>query len=230
MKKVLFILFSMSYLLIANQLPSSISTTISKVTAEGEVLLSSNIPKGMSAIVVHNYGNGLSAITHTAISTGDAHATIGAYKAILHEKIPTIQTAVTIGDKVIFGSFYNNAMVIAPNQIVYNQITKSYKKNWLHPDAFALEFMKEEESRLSFENLHAFAQKNQIGLVLIVTKDKMLILDPISEHYLGALPISVDTTKVITPFYARFEQMDTSVFGFGDRNYLPYFQSVAGIK
>jgi len=220
----------MSYLLMANQLPSSISTTISKVTAKGEVLLSNNIPKGMSAIVVHNYGNGLYAITHTAISTGNAHATIRAYKAILHEKIPTIKTTVAVGDQVVFGSFYNNAMVIAPNQIVYNKITKSYKKNWLHPDAFALEFMKEEQSKLSFENLHAFAQKNQIGLVLIVTKDKMLILDPISEHYLGAVSLNVDTTKVITPFYARFEQIDTSVFGFGDRTYVPYFQSVAGIK
>ena len=230
MQKILFILLALSYTLFANALPSSISTTISAITSNGQVQLSNNIPKGMSGIVIHNYGNGLSAITHATISQGGGHASLLAYEAIPHKNIPNIQTEAKSGDKVIFGNFYSNALVIAPNRDVYRQITTTYKKTWIHPDSYAVEFMKDGETHLRLKSLKKFAQLNQVGLVLIVAQNRLLILDPISEQFLGAIPMQVSQTNAMAPFYARFGQMDTSVFGFSEKNYTPYFQSVAGIK
>ena len=229
-KKFLFTLLAMSYMLFANALPSTITTTISNVTSNGQIQLATNIPTGMSGIIIHNYGNGLSAITHITVSKGGSMASVAPYKAISHENIPNIQTAVTKGDKVIFGNFYNNALVIAPNRDVYRKITTTYKKTWIHPDAYALDFMKEGETRLTLESLKKFAQLNQVGLVLIVTSTQLLILDPISEQFLGSVPMQVNQSNAMVPFYARFKQMDTSVFEFSEKNYTPYFQSVAGVK
>ena len=217
-------------MLIANTLPSTITTTIATVTSTGQIQLSTNVPAGMSGIVIHNYGNGLSAISHATVSQGNSLASIDTYRAIVHENIPNIQTEAKAGDKVIFGNFYNNILLIAPNQTTYRSITKSHNRTWVHPDAYALDFMKEGSASLTFDSLQKFSQLNQVGLVLIVTQNKVLILDPISKQFLGELAISTNHDKAMAPFYARFEQMDTSTFGFSNTSYVPYFQSVAGLK
>jgi len=230
MQKILLILSAISYTLFANALPSTISTTISNVTSNGQIQLATNIPTGMSGIIIHNYGNGLSAITHATVSQGESRALVLPYEAIPHENIPNIQTAVTKGDKVVFGNFYENVLVIAPNRDVYRKITTTYKKTWLHSDAYAVDFMKDEETKLTLESLKKFAQLNQIGLVLIVSSSKMLILDPLSEKILDTVPMKISQKNAMAPFYARFKQTDISVFGLSKKEYTPYFQSVEGLK
>ena len=230
MQKILFILWAISSTLFANALPNTINTMVSNVTSNGQIQLTTNIPIGMSGIIIHNYGNGLSAITHATVSQGEGRASVVSYEAIPHENIPNIQTAVRKGDKVVFGNFYDNALLIAPNRDIYRKITQSYKKTWLHPDAYAVDFMKDGETKLSLDNIKKFAQLNQVGLVLIVTSTQLLILDPISEQFLGAIPMQVNQANAMAPFYARFKQMDVSVFGFSEKDYTPYFQSVAGLK
>jgi len=51
----------------------------------------------MSGIVLHNYGNNLSAITQAVISLGETSATVLPYTALLHENIPTIKTPARVG-------------------------------------------------------------------------------------------------------------------------------------
>ena len=220
-----------SYSLFADALPSSIKSSV-KSTSNGIIQLSSNIPTGMSGIIMHDYGNGLSAITHTTISLGNGKASVEPHTAILHKNIPSIQTAVTVGDNVIFGNFYNNALIIAPNQIAYKQITQKFQRTWIHPDAFALDFMQEGETKISMEVLERFAKKNQVGLVLVVASDRLLIIDPISKKIIGGTALKTNPDSAKTPFYARFDQMDLSVFSVGEnsKHYTPYFQSVAGLK
>jgi len=230
MKKILFTLLASSYLLLANALPNAMTTTISNVTSNGEVELSSSIPAGMSGIIIHNYGNKLVAITHSTTSLGGTKASTAPYQAILHENIPNIKTEVKKGDKVIFGNFYQNALVIAPNQEVYRTITKNFKRSWVHPDLYALAFMKDGETKLSLDHLHDFAQHNQVGLVLISTQNALLILDPISKQFLGSIPMQPNSSEAMAPFYARFKQMDISTFGFSNKSYTPYYESVAGVQ
>ena len=230
MKKILFTLLALSYMLIANGLPNTITTTIANLNTNGEIQLSNSVPVGMSGIVIHNYGNGLSAISHAVVSQGGSHASLHPYQAILHENIPNIQTEAKVGDKVIFGNFYHNALVIAPNQRAYQAVTQQYQRTWVHPDAYALDFMKEGSKRLNVESLKKFAQLNQVGLVLIVEEKSIRILDPISQQFIGNIATSLPQGEPITPFYARFEEVGSSLFNFASKSYLPYFQSVAGLQ
>lgn len=214
----------------ANSLPQTIETTVTNVNDNGEIQVATSVPKGMSGIVVHDYGNGLSAITHSVVSQGGSATKVLPYTAIHHENIPTIQTAVKVNDKVILGNFYNNALLIAPNAQTYANITKNLKKTWIHPDAYALEFMREKQSGLTLESLEKFSKANQVGLVLIATKEGLLILDPISKMFLGKQALTLNADKAMTPFFARFDQMDVSVFGFSEINHTEYYQAIEGIK
>jgi len=228
MKKILFILIT-TYSLFADALPTTATTTV-KSLSNGNIQLNSNVPSGMSGIIMHNYGNGLFAITHTSISLGEGKASVQSNEAIEHKNIPSIKTDVAVGDKVIFGNFYNNALVIAPNQVAYKQITQKFNRTWIHPDAFALDFMKDGETSMSMEALKHFAKKNQIGLVLVVASEKLLVIDPISKKIIGSTGLKTNPNSAMSPFYARFKQMNVSVFDFSDKQYTPYFQSMAGLK
>lgn len=229
MKKLLLLLLS-SYLLMANSLPQTIETHVSNVNKNGEIQLATSVPKGMSGVVVHDYGNGLLAITHSVVSQAGSVAKTAPYTAIVHENIPTIQTAIRVNDRVILGGFYNNALLIAPNARAYASITKRFKKTWIHPDAYALEFMKEGAHTISLESLNKFSKANQIGLVLIATRDSLLILDPISQTFLGKQTLTGNSDKAITPFFARFDQMDVSTFGFSDIDHTEYYQAIKSLK
>ncbi len=229
MKKVLFFILILSHILFADALPSKMELSVKSVSSNS-LELSSNVPKGMSGIVIHNYGNGLFAITHTARSLGGAKASFQKRGLITHKKIPSIQTEVTVGDKVIFGNFYNNVLLIAPNQTAYKQITSKFNRTWIHPDIFALAFMQKGEGSLTMETLKSFAKQHQVGLVLVVTQDKLLVIDPLSKSIIGSTRLKTNPNTAMSPFYARFKLMDTSLFGVSSQDYAPYFQLVAGLS
>ena len=229
MKKLLFILL-INHTLFANSLPSSISTTITAVS-KNSVQVNVTIPKGTSGIVIHNYGNKLSAITHMLISTGDKQATIHPYIGLGHEKLPNIKSDVVKGDKVIFGNFYDNILLIAPNEEVYRKTKQSIKRSFIHPDIYAMDLITHDETQISLNNLKLFAQRNQVGLVLIAIKDYIMVLDPMSSEYLHKFPLSTTATNTISPFYARFEQISNSLFGVeSNQKFLEYYQGVNQIK
>jgi len=216
-------------MLLADALPSAIKTTVKQVNKDS-IQLAITATKGMSGIVVHDYGNGLSAITHSVISLGGNQAKVIPYTAIKHEKIPSIQTAVAQGDEVILGNFYQNAFVLAPNSQSYENVIKKYNRIWTHPDAYALDFLDKGESGISLENIENFAKKYQIGLVLIVAKDKLRILDPVSHQFLNELSFNAGVETAMSPFYARFEQMSKSLFDSSDKTYTPYYQAIERLQ
>jgi len=228
MKKILFFILFTSLSLFADRLPNSIKTTVENVQ-NNLIHLNQNVPAGMSGIVIHNYGNQLKAITHDTVSLGNTKASIKAHSAIAHENIPSIQTPIHKGDTIIFGPFYQNALLIAPNHLTYQQLSKRFKRSWTHSDVFALEFMQMDESSLTMEILNTFAQKYQIGLVLVVAQQEILVIDPLSKRILQTLAYTPNTHKVETPFYVRFEPTSSSLFN-TKKIYTPYFKSVAGLK
>ena len=228
MKKFLLLLLT-TYSLVANPLPETIKTTIKSIYGD-TIQLANSVPQGMSGVIVHNYGNGLFAITHSVITTTKGKATILPYRAIIHENIPTVKTEAKIDDKVILGGFYNNVLLIAPDAKTYTNITKSFKKTWIHPDAYALDFMREEKSAISLNSLQRFARANQIGLVLIATKTKIVVLDPISKKIIDEKTFNGTAQKAMKPFFSRFEQMDVSAFGWSDIALKDYYQAVEELR
>jgi len=231
MNKIILMVLS-TFVLIATDLPQRIKTTIKSINSNSQVSLANSVPKGRSGIVIHSYGNGLFAITHTAISQGGNRATIGSYSMLKHENLPTIKTAIKQGDQVIFGNLYNNILLIAPNEQSYSSITKSIKKVWIHPDLYASFLIVNDENKITKKNLKKFAIETQVGLVAIVAKDGLRIFDPISGNYLRRIAINTPAnSKAQSPFYARFEQISTNVFSEDDKKeFPPYYKGIEKIK
>lgn len=229
MKKLLFILL-LNYTLFADSLPTSINTTITSVNSNS-VQIATSVPKGISGIVIHDYGNNLSAITHILVSKGNQQATIHPYAGLGHDNLPSIKNSVVKGDKVIFGNFYNNLLLIAPNEEVYRKTKQSISRSFVHPDIYAMDLIIYNETKVSLNNLKEFAQRNQVGLVLIATKEYVMVLDPISSEYLHKFPLTVISNSSISPFYARFEQISNGFFGTeSNQKFLNYYDGIAQIK
>jgi hypothetical protein len=214
----------------ASGLPSSIESRVVSIK-DNIIGLSGNIPSGRAGIVIHNYGKGLRAITHRAVSLRGNRALVKRYLGLEHDNIPDIKTSVRVGDKVLFGNLYSNILLIAPNKRVYKSITKKFPDRfWIHPDIYANFFIENGDDIVTIENLREFATKSLVGLVAIVAKDGLRILDPISGKYLRRLPLNINITEAQIPFYARFENIDDTFTKTDPNNVIKYFKMVEEIR
>ena len=200
--------------LFAGFFPQTVHTSIKSVK-ENAITLNSKFPvNGMSGVVIHNYGNDLTAITsRIAQTSSDGSATLISADILHHENLPTIKTAVSPKDKVIGGYLYNNVLLLAPNADTYAKITSQHTKKWIHPDLFALYLSAQGDERPTKENLSHFAKKHQVGLVYIVRKNSAVLLDPISGEIVSQKSMTSLPEKGSFPFYMRFEALDSGWFG-----------------
>jgi hypothetical protein len=205
--------FALSIALMADFFPKTINTTISTVEND-TVTLKSKLPLGVSGVVVHGYGGNLESITAIIEQTSNGNeAKIIGKDLVSHKNLPVPKTKIETGDKVIGGYLYNNVLVLAPNADIYNQIISTYDKNWVHPDQFALFLSTNKEPAPTKNNLKKFAKEYQVGLILIVKKDTLVLYDPLSEKVVSSKTFNSNTTYVQAPFYMRLEKIKTGLFG-----------------
>jgi len=204
----------MSLPLVAGFFPSTVQTSIKSIDGKTIHLKKAFSANGMSGVVIHSYKNGLEAIISRITQTNsDGSATLLSKDIIHHDELPTIKTTMKVGDKVVGGYLYDNVLLLAPDADTYARITEKYHKKWVHPDLFALYLSVIGESKPTKENLSEFARKYQIGLIAIIRKNSILLMDAISgkmvsKHILSNLP-----KKGKFPFYMRFDKIDSGWFG-----------------
>ena len=198
--------------LFAGFFPSTVHTSVA--SAKGDILtLRSSFPaNGMSGIVVHNYGSDLQAITAYIAQTAKGQAKVISRDIIHHDEFPTIKTPVRAGDKVIGGYLYSSVLLLAPDADTYAKVTSSYTKNWVHPDLFAIYLSKKGDSFPTRENLAQFAKDYQVGLICIVRKNSLVLLDPISGRIISKKTMGNLPAKGQSPFYMHFKEIRTGWF------------------
>jgi len=194
--------------------PSVIQTSIQSINGDN-IRLEKTFPvNGMSGVIIHSYTNGLKAITSRIVQkNNNGFASLLPIDIVHHDELPTINTSVKAGDKVIGGYLYNNVLLLAPNAETYKKITQQYHKKWIHPDLFALYLSTEGDSRPNKENLATFARKFQIGLIGLVRKDSIVLMDAISGEIVAKKPIANLPKKGQFPFYMHFEKLKSGWFG-----------------
>jgi len=214
--------------LFAGFFPSTVNTSISSVGGNTVSLRSALPVNGMSAVVIHDYGNSLEAITTYITQTAsNGSAKIIGKDIIHHDELPTIKTAVSAGDKVIGGYLYNTVLLLAPDADTYAKITSSHKKLWVHPDHFALFLTREGDAYPTRENLAMFAKEYQVGLIYIVRNSSAVLLDPISGQIVGKKAMSNLPAQGRYPFFMRFEKIESGWFSKnGTGNYYQAMESI----
>jgi len=212
MRKIVLIAFA-SLPLFADFFPQTVETSVSSVEKKSVVLTSAFPINGMSGVVIHHFGDNLDAITSRIVQKSSNNTVLLRGSIVHHDELPTIKTHVGAGDKVIGGYLYNNVLLLAPDANTYAKITSSYGKNWIHPDLFALFLSKEGDTQPTKKNLAHFAKAYQVGLVYIVGNGAAKLLDPISGQIVGRQSVSGLPTKGESPFFMRFDKIDTGWFG-----------------
>ncbi len=212
MRKIaLFALLSLP--LLAGFFPKSVHTSIKSVEGENITLKSAFPIQGMSGVVIHNYGNDLTAITHRITQTSKGKAKLLSADVLQHDELPTIKTAAAAGDKVVGGYLYNNVLLLAPDADTYARVTAQHPdKTWIHPDTFALYLAVHDDLLVTKGNLARFAKKFQVGLIYIVRKDSAILLDPISGKTIAKKAMKNLPSEGRFPFYMRFKKLDTGWF------------------
>jgi hypothetical protein len=200
--------------LFAGFFPQTVHTSVKSVKGN-TITLNKKFPiNGMSGVVIHNYGNDLTAITsRIAQTSSDESVALVSTDILHHDELPTIKTPVSPKDKVIGGYLYNNVLLLAPDADTYAKITSSHHKKWIHPDLFALYLSVEGEDKPTRENLARFAKKYQVGLVYIVRKNSAVLLDPVSEKIVSQKSMTNLPAKGAFPFYMRFKKRGSGWFG-----------------
>ncbi len=227
MRKLALVLMALGVPLFAEFFPSTLYTSIASV-GEKSVQLSTPLPRdGMSGVVIHAYGNDLEAIVGRVVQHKDGTVTLHKASEVHHDNLPTVNTTISEDDEVVGGYLYNNVLLIAPDASTYTKITRSYDKHWVHPDLLALFLSKEKEPLPTKANLAKFANAYQVGLVCIVKKEKMVLLDPISGAHVAQKSLSTPT-KGKYPFFMRLDGIETGWFS-GSGTEGDYYKAVEAL-
>ncbi len=200
--------------LVAGFFPQTVHTSVKSVKGNTITLNKKFSANGMSGVVIHNYGNDLTAITsRIAQTSSDGSVSLVTTDILHHDELPTIKTAVSPKDKVIGGYLYNNVLLLAPDADTYAKIISAHKKKWIHPDLFALYLSVQGEEQPTKENLAHFAKKYQVGLIYIVRKNSAVLLDPVSGKIVSQKSMTNLPKEGTFPFYMRFKALDSGWFG-----------------
>jgi hypothetical protein len=211
--RTVFVAFLLSILpLMADFYPSTVQSGVAGIKG-GSISLTGAFPaKGMSGIIIHNYGKDLQAITSYMRYNGGKSGTLIKNEPIQHDELPAVKPKVRVHDKVIGGYLYNNILLLAPDANTYARITGSANKNWIHPDLFAMFLSREGDQYPTKDNLQKFANEYQVGLVYIVQRNKAILYDPISRRYVSQKAISGLPAKGQFPFYMRLGKIKAGWF------------------
>jgi hypothetical protein len=221
----IFIAIFLSLPLFADLFPATTTSNIIGVN-NNTVQISPNFPvSGMSGIIIHTYKDGSSAATTAVMQTENGTLTILDKPLMEDSNLPQIATKTVIGDKVIGGYLYDNVLLLAPNEGVYNEITAKYKKHWINPDIYAAFVSKKKDGMPTKENLSSFAKSYQVGLVAIVKKDKIAIYDPMSEKIISQEAFQTQT-QTQKPFFSHFKNIKSSWFNGSDEDYYTLMEQI----
>jgi len=208
--------------------PSTQTSEVKSFKANKITLSRSFSHKGMSGIVIHNFGSELQAISNYIRYEGGNSATTVGFEPIVHPELPSVKPKVRVRDKIIGGYLYDNILLLAPDADTYQKITSSTQKNWIHPDLYAMFLSKIGNQIPTKFNLLKFASEYQVGLIYIVQRGKGVLYDPISERYISSKKLSGLPAKGQFPFYMRLGKIDSGWFSRDAEG--TYYNTVGNIR
>lgn len=196
-----------------------VSMEITRIDSQNLIFKAGNLKVGQTGIVLaekqDNKGNNNVIIIANAvinsIEGGEAKARYFPFETIAQKYLPTPQIAPSKGDKIVFGSFYNKSIIIAPDQESYNKILSSQPQmSFAHIDLFEAFLAKDAINDPKPKELKKFCNAYSIGLVYILASNGVNIIDCQSFQILEVLPFDIDSIhESKAPFFSRIPDFDT---------------------
>lgn len=191
---------------------------------------------GQSGVILSQNNDRFVIIASVVISEivdNKAYGEYSEFEGIKQKYLPTPRATPKVGDSIIFNSFYNRAIAIAPNQEHYNKILAlKVPTSFMHIDLFGAFLAKDSINDPKPKHFKAFCNAYSIGLVYILASNGINVLDCQSFSVLEVLPfgdISVESSKA--PFFSRIADINTGSLASkfrskNSRQYLSYYDDL----
>lgn len=228
--KHIFLILLMAFSLVA----SVIKTPILSVDAVNETatVKLERVDVGVSGFLVHTIAeNHTSILKNVHVINYDNTSNIATlqmseFTALKNNALPTGKWQPQVGDSIELAFGYSRALLIAPSEEIYHQITKSVKIQWVHVDIFATVLSYRGHPTPLVEDFRAMNIASSVGLLFIYLDKKLYTIDIQSFVILNIseAPLVQDSVKL--PFYSRVETIEANWWGEGSdelEDYEPHY-------
>jgi hypothetical protein len=228
--KYIFLVLALIYELSAGSLKTSIVSVDDK--QELATIKIAKIDLGMSGFISHKVSPNHSSILKNAVvseynaTTQIATLKLSEYNGLVNNALPSGNWKVVEGDTAIFAFGYNRALLIAPSEEIYHQVSKSVNIQWIHPDIFATILSFRGHPTPLKEDFKAMGIASSVGLVFIYLDQKVYMLDINSFTILSITKAPLVQDNLHLPFYSRIEEIDAAWWGEGSdelEEYEPHY-------
>lgn len=157
------------------------------------------------------------------ITDGVAIVRVSEFSQMREKYLPKPRGKVEQGDKITFRILYDKALLIAPNQSVYQGIADNFKNiDFLHSDIFATFLAKEGENMPRIADFAKFCAKFDLGLVFVALQNRVEILNCQSFKILDSKSLNLTDLDTNPPFFTRISN-ETIKEIFNEKKFEPYF-------
>jgi hypothetical protein len=178
----------------------------------------------VSGFVVRRFNNDHSAIIANAMvvdfnaSTSEAKLKFSPYSGLKQTALPNGAWKPQKGDEAQLAFAYNRAVLIAPNRVVYNDITsRASTIDWTHADTFAATLSYRGHPTPLAEDMQTFCNVATIGLLYVYAQETLFTLDCKSLNVLQITTLRNDHQTQQLPFYSRIDTIREGWWGEGSR-------------
>lgn len=203
------------------------TTTLKEVRGgTATVADSQDLVIGSSGIVLHQFDEGKSSIIARASVTGKANglATLQfeVFDLLEQSAFPLPGLTPKQGDTVILNYLYDRALIVAPNSIVFNEITGHFTDiQWVHPDLVGAYLASEYTPSPDRDTFRKLCQAHSTGIIFFALNFKGYFADCQSFKVLKTLD-SGRISSYQLPFYTRITDIESAFWKFGSSQITDY--------
>ncbi len=204
--------------------------------SKGKVVDSNLLVKGSSGIVIHKFDNETSTIVARAVveKKDGVHATLRfeVFDLLEQSSFPLPGIMPVKGDEVVLNYLYDRALIVAPNETVFNEVTKHFDGiEWVHPDIMAAYLSVNYKPNPKKHEFDELCRQNDTGLIFFALDLRGFFVDCQSLEVLKVLK-SGKIASYDLPFYNRVGGIDTIFWkwsGAKIKNYNAHYARLLGL-
>lgn len=189
-----------------------------------------------SGVVIHKFDNSKSIIARASViskENGMAKLEFSVFSALSQDALPLPNVLPQVGDEVILNFLYDRAVVIAPNEEIYNEIINDFPQIYFtHVDILGAQLIRTSVLAPKRSDFRKFCADNSIGILVIALEDKAHFVDCQDFNTLYEYKIQ-KSSSVQVPFYSRIGGYSSSFFDFNSQeigNYYKYYNALIDLS
>ncbi|KAA6226672.1 plasminogen-binding N-terminal domain-containing protein [Campylobacter sp. LR286c] len=233
MLKILIFFLCLSTTLFAEfNLKPTTSTLLKVDDIYGYIKDDSNFIIGSSGVIIHSFGDSKSIVARARVIqkiNGVAKLEFSVFDALEQSALPLPNILPEEGDEVILNFLYDRAVIIAPDEEIYNYIHLNNQELYFtHIDILGAQLIRTSVLSPKRSDFRKFCANNTTGIVIFALQEKAKYVDcqDFVVLYESQIP---KTSSIQVPFYSRIGGYKSGILDFTSEqisNFFNYYETL----